>query len=113
MSKESKKLSHICRRRFEEAVADVTEAIRLLTPQNSSNKDVRRVLFRIKEELLTEMETSNLERPLPTESRSLAAAKTDLEQLKQLAASMDTLSEADLPMMTSSILSESGYSSNI
>ncbi|XP_042230876.1 protein TANC2-like isoform X5 [Homarus americanus] len=78
---------------LQEALEDVNEAVRL-APQT---RDVRRVLIKIRDEMQTELDT---------------CASTDLAQLRQLAASVDTLSEADLPM-TSSILSESGYSSNI
>nr|XP_045610158.1 protein TANC2-like isoform X4 [Procambarus clarkii] len=80
-------------KQLQEALEDVNEAVRL-APQT---RDVRRVLIKIRDEMQTEMDT---------------CASTDLAQLRQLAASVDTLSEADLPM-TSSILSESGYSSNI
>ncbi|XP_076032588.1 zinc-RING finger and ankyrin repeat domain-containing protein rolling pebbles isoform X3 [Oratosquilla oratoria] len=80
-------------KRLKEALADVSEAVRL-APQT---RDVRRVLIRIRDEMQGEVDN------LPV---------ADLAQLKQLAASVDTLSEAELPM-TSSILSESGYSSNI
>ncbi|RXG68833.1 Protein TANC2 [Armadillidium vulgare] len=99
-------------RRLEEAVADVMEAIRLVSPQNPTNKDVRRVLLKIRDELLTELETSHLDQSVIMEAERLHVAKSDLKQLKQLAASVDALSEVDMPM-TSSILSESGYSSNI
>nr|XP_053637403.1 protein TANC2-like isoform X4 [Cherax quadricarinatus] len=78
---------------LQEALEDVNEAVRL-APQT---RDVRRVLIKIRDEMQSEIDT---------------CASTDLAQLRQLAASVDTLSEADLPM-TSSILSESGYSSNI
>lgn len=69
------------------------EAVRLAPP----TRDVRRVLVKIQDEMQNELDS---------------CASHDLAQLRQLAASVDTLSEADLPM-TSSILSESGYSSNI
>ncbi|XP_066953971.1 protein TANC2 isoform X12 [Macrobrachium rosenbergii] len=80
-------------KRLQEALEDVNEAVRL-APQT---RDVRRVLIKIRDEMQAELDS---------------CASTDLAQLRQLAASVDTLSEADLPM-TSSILSESGYSSNI
>lgn len=78
---------------LKEALEDVREAVRLAPP----TRDVRRVLVKIQDEMQNELDS---------------CASHDLAQLRQLAASVDTLSEADLPM-TSSILSESGYSSNI
>ncbi|KAK8385510.1 hypothetical protein O3P69_016365 [Scylla paramamosain] len=78
---------------LKEALEDVKEAVRLAPP----TRDVRRVLVKIQDEMQNELDS---------------CASHDLAQLRQLAASVDTLSEADLPM-TSSILSESGYSSNI
>lgn len=80
-------------RRLQEALEDVNEAVRL-APQT---RDVRRVLIKIRDEMQNELDS---------------CVSIDLAQLRHLAASVDTLSEADLPM-TSSILSESGYSSNI
>lgn len=80
-------------RRLQEALEDVNEAVKL-APQT---RDVRRVLIKIRDEMQNELDS---------------CVSIDLAQLRQLAASVDTLSEADLPM-TSSILSESGYSSNI
>ncbi|XP_068247266.1 protein TANC2 isoform X2 [Palaemon carinicauda] len=80
-------------KRLQDALEDVNEAVRL-APQT---RDVRRVLIKIRDEMQSELDS---------------CASADLAQLRQLAASVDTLSEADLPM-TSSILSESGYSSNI
>ncbi|XP_069974687.1 protein TANC2 isoform X9 [Penaeus vannamei] len=80
-------------KRLQEALEDVNEAVKL-APQT---RDVRRVLIKIRDEMQNELDS---------------CVSIDLAQLRQLAASVDTLSEADLPM-TSSILSESGYSSNI
>ncbi|XP_050719830.1 protein TANC2-like isoform X6 [Eriocheir sinensis] len=80
-------------KQLKEALEDVKEAVRLAPP----TRDVRRVLIKIQDEMQCELDS---------------CSSIDLAQLRQLAASVDTLSEADLPM-TSSILSESGYSSNI
>ena len=95
----------LCFRRLDEAVKDVTEAVRL----TESNKEIRKVLIKIREEMIAEsnailMGTSNY--------CSVANAKADLRKLKQLATSVDTLSD-EANLMTSSMLSESGYSSNI
>ncbi|KAK4290338.1 hypothetical protein Pmani_036750 [Petrolisthes manimaculis] len=81
-------------KKLKEALEDVNEAVRLAPSQ----RDVRRVLAKIRDEMQAELES--------------CSSAADLTQLRHLAASVDTLSEADLPM-TSSILSESGYSSNI
>ncbi|CAL4113280.1 unnamed protein product [Meganyctiphanes norvegica] len=77
---------------LESAVNDVNEAVRLAP----ATREVRRVLIKIRDEMQSELDTH---------------AASDLTALKQLAASVDTLSEAGC--MTSSLLSESGYSSNV
>ncbi|CAL4062159.1 unnamed protein product [Meganyctiphanes norvegica] len=79
-------------KQLQDALNDVSEAVRL-APQT---RDVRRVLIKIRDEMQVELDS------LPN---------SDLAALKQLAASVDTLSEPSC-LMTSSILSESGYSSN-
>ena len=94
---------------MEEAVDDVNEAVRL-APQSTASRDVRRVLLKVREEMVAELEA--FKNACNSSSSAIAAMVSDLTHLKQLAASVDTLSEAEIPM-TSSILSESGYSSNI
>lgn len=103
-------------------MSDVSEALRILHHQGEAvcNREIRRVLLKVWEELSTALRAEDTKENSGKEILSSvipfntleSVARTDLDRLKQLASSIDNLSENDLPM-TSSILSESGYSSNI
>ena len=93
--------------RIPEALQDLTTALGLVSPHT---KEVRKVLNKLRDELLSEIETFHLEEDCDPESQNIVAAQ-ELARLKQLAASVDHLSD-DSPM-TSSIMTESGYGSNI
>ena len=98
---------------LKEALQDINSAIILLESNTPSNCDIRRVMIKLKEEILLEISPLSGRKLQSTEFTSTVnIAETELVRLRQLASSTDTLHEIDAPK-AASVLSESGYSSNI